>query len=235
MHRIRAITLDLDDTLWAIEPVIARAEKLLWQHLRENHPRIGDRFSADDVHDIRVEVMEEFTDHWHDFRFLRKKVLERIAHAAGYGTDIVQPAFDVFDQARNDVVLFPDVLPHLESLSRDFRLVALTNGNANLESIGIAQYFHDFIASSDVGVSKPAHKIFDVAVAATGYSTKEVLHVGDHPETDIDGAKKAGLRTAWMNRMAAQWPQQLPAPDAEITSLEDLADLVDCVRPDHTD
>lgn len=226
MQGIRAITLDLDDTLWAIEPVIVRAEQQLWQHLSENYSRIDEKFSAEDIYNIRVAVMDEFTDHWHDFRFLRKKSLERIAAAAGYGAEIVDPAFDVFDQARNDVELFADVLPQLESLSRDYKLVALTNGNANLETIGIAKYFHDFIASSDVGVSKPAKKIFEVAVAAAGCSAGEVLHVGDHPETDIEGARQAGLTTAWMNRVSAEWPEQLPSPDAEIKSMIELAELL---------
>ena len=226
MQGIRAITLDLDDTLWAIEPVIVRAESMLWQHLSKNYSRIDEKFSADDIYNIRVAVMDEFADHWHDFRFLRKKSLERIASEAGYGLEIVEPAFDVFDRARNEVDLFVDVMPQLESLSRNFKLVAVTNGNANLDTIGIAEYFHDFISSSDVGVSKPARKIFDVAVAATGCAKEEILHVGDHPETDIDGARKAGLSTVWMNRVSAVWPEHLAAPDAEVKSMTELAELL---------
>ena len=226
MHRIRAITLDLDDTLWAIEPVIIRAEEKLWQHLTEEYPRIASKFSAEDVHEIRLSVMEEFADYWHDFRFLRKKVLERIALTAGYDTDLVEPAFEVFDRARNDVDLFPDVLPHLENLAKNFPLVALTNGNANLDSIGIGHLFHDVVAASDVGVAKPAKSIFDIAVARTGFSASEILHVGDHPETDINGAREAGLRTAWMNRFETDWPEHLPQPDAVVLSVVELAQLL---------
>jgi 2-haloalkanoic acid dehalogenase type II len=227
LHRIRAITLDLDDTLWAIEPVIVRAEKKLWQHLTEEYPRIANKFSAEDMHKIRLSVMEEFADYWHDFRFLRKKVLERIALTAGYDTDLVEPAFDVFDRARNDVDLFPDVLPHLENLAENFPLVALTNGNANLDTIGIGHLFHDVVAASDVGVAKPAKSIFDIAVARTGFSASEILHVGDHPETDIDGAREAGLRTAWMNRFETDWPEHLPQPDAIVLSVVELEQLLE--------
>ncbi len=234
MHRIRAITLDLDDTLWAIEPVIVRAEEKLWQHLSENYPRIASNFSASDVHDVRVSVMEEFSDYWHDFRFLRKKVLERVAQTAGYSTDIVEPAFNVFDRARNDVDLFPDVLPHLETLAQNFALVALTNGNANLETIGIDHLFHDVVMASEVGVAKPAKTIFDTAVARTGFSAGETLHVGDHPEADIDGAREAGLRTAWMNRIDAEWPEHLPEPDAVVTTVAELAQLLEPARRKQT-
>lgn len=230
MHRIRAITLDLDDTLWAIEPVIARAEKKLWQHLARNHPRIEKQFSAADVRDIRETVMAEHTDYWHDFRYLRKKVLQTLAERAGYGDEIVEPAFEVFDRARNEVELFPDVLPHLENLARDFTLIALTNGNANLEVIGIRHFFSDVVTSSDVGVSKPARKIFDIAVSRNGFSQQQVLHVGDHPETDIDGARRAGLRTAWMNRLDAQWPQHLKLPDATVSCVGELVRLLETAR-----
>jgi len=226
LHNIRAITLDLDDTLWAIGPVIQRAEEKLWQHLAENYPRIASSFSADDVHNVRGTVMEEFPDFWHDFRFLRKKVLERLALTAGYSTDLVEPAFNIFDRARNDVLLYPDVQPHLEQLSQDFALIALTNGNANLDVIGISHHFQHVVTASEVGVAKPARPIFDAAILLSGFSREEILHVGDHPETDIDGARQAGLRTAWMNRINANWPAHLAPPDAEVATLKDLAQLL---------
>lgn len=227
MHRIRAITLDLDDTLWEIGPVIVRAEELLWQHLAENYPEIQQNFSQHDVHEIRLSVMDEFPDYLHDFRFLRKKVLERLAQDAGYTADLVEPAFTVFDNARNDVELFPDVLPHLETLSEKFALVALTNGNANLEIIGIDHLFDDVVTASDIGVAKPAKSIFDVAVSRSGFTAAETLHVGDHPETDIDGARQAGLRTVWMNRIDAEWPEHLPEPDAVVQTVADLASILE--------
>jgi len=226
LHRIRAITLDLDDTLWEIGPVIQRAEAKLWDWLAENYPRIATGFSATDVLNIRVSVMDEFVDQQHDFRFLRKKVLERLAQESGYATDLVEPAFEVFDQARNEVELFPDVLSNLELLAQDFRILALTNGNASLQKIGIDHLFHDVITATDVGAAKPAREIFEVAIERSGYSALEILHVGDHPETDIDGAREAGLRTAWMNRTGADWPEHLQQPDVVVTTVTELRSLL---------
>ena len=227
MQRIRAITLDLDDTLWEIEPVIRRAEAKLWQWLAENYPRISTEFSSADVLNIRVSVMEEFADYQHDFRFLRKKVLERLAAESGYAADLVEPAFEVFDHARNDVELFPDVLSNLEALAENFTILALTNGNASLQKIGIDHLFHDAVTATDVGAAKPAREIFEVAIERSGYSAIEILHVGDHPETDIDGARDAGMQTAWMNRTCADWPQHLRRPDAVVTNVADLRKLLE--------
>jgi len=227
LQRIRAITLDLDDTLWEIEPVIRRAEAKLWQWLADNYPRISTNFSATDVLSIRVSVMQEYADQQHDFRFLRKKVLERLAKESGYAADLVEPAFEVFDYARNEVELFPDVLSNLEVLAENFKILALTNGNASLQKIGIDHLFHDAVTASDVGAAKPAREIFEVAIERSGYSAIEILHVGDHPETDIDGAREAGMRTAWMNRTSADWPEHLPQPDVIITTVDELRSLLE--------
>ena len=53
LHRIRAITLDLDNTLWEIDSVIRRTETKLWKWLGENYPRIPEVFSPEDVIALR--------------------------------------------------------------------------------------------------------------------------------------------------------------------------------------
>jgi putative hydrolase of the HAD superfamily len=230
LHRIRAISLDLDDTLWAINPVIYEAEASLWRWLGENYPQVHERFSSRDLLDMRRDVMDEFSDKLHDFRFLRKKVLARVAVESGYDEDMVEPAFDVFDQARNVVELYPDVLPDLEMLYEQFTIVALTNGNANLQTIGIAHLFHGVVTATETGVAKPGRPIFDAAIREAGVSPAEVLHVGDHPETDIDGARRAGMRTAWINRNGDDWPEHLDSPDAVITTITELRELLEAAR-----
>jgi putative hydrolase of the HAD superfamily len=226
VHRIRAITLDLDNTLWEINPVIYRAEETLWAWLGEHYPRIHDQFSANDLIRMREEVTEEFWDRNFDFRFLRKKVLEMVAIRAGYDESLVEPAFSVFDNVRNDVELYPDVLTELEALFSRFTIVALTNGNSNLEKIGIRHLFHGVVTAVGAGAAKPARKIFDIAAAETGVAPDEILHVGDHPETDIDGARQAGFRTAWINRNGEKWPGELPEPDAVVADMKELRQLL---------
>ncbi len=227
MHRIRAITLDLDDTLWAIGPVIMRAEGKLWSWLGEHFPKITEAFSPEESYSLREEVMQNHREQSHDFRFLRRTVLEHMAQTVGYSCDLVDDAFDVFDQARNEVEMFPDVLPALETLSRHFSLVAVTNGNADLERIGIRHLFHDVVTAVDVGVAKPAPPIFLEAVNRAGVCTEETLHVGDHPEIDIVGAQQAGLRTAWINRSGDGWPENVTPPDAIVATMAELLTVLE--------
>lgn len=226
MHRIRAITLDLDDTLWAIEPVIRNAESALWRWLAENYPEIPATFSAGDVVTLREEVIEKYWQKSHDFVYLRKKLLETVAVAAGYSVDIVDPAYAVFDAARNQVEIFPDVIPALEAIGQAYTVIAVTNGNASLEKIGVRHLFHDVVTAARAGSAKPAAAIFHEAVRRADVTAREVLHVGDQPEIDVAGAQDAGLRAAWINRHGSEWPEHLDEPDAIVESMTDLKKLL---------
>jgi putative hydrolase of the HAD superfamily len=98
----------------------------------------------------------------------------------------------------------------------------VTNGNANLESIGIDHLFSEVVTAVMAGAAKPARQVFDLAVQAGGFSAEQTLHVGDHPMYDVDGARSAGLRTAWVNRTASDWPGELLSPDIEVADIGKL-------------
>lgn len=224
LHSINAITLDLDDTLWAIGPVIARAERVLWEWFGEQYPRITDHWDSDKLQELRAAVIQEHKHRVHDLRFLREEVLRRMADAVGYDRSLAASAFAVFDEQRNTVELFPDAMPGLERLAEKYRLIALTNGNACLDRIGIRHLFDDVVTATETGVAKPDARIFAAACERAGLAAENVLHVGDHPELDVEGARLAGMRTAWVNRIDAEWPDALPQPDAEVSTLHELAD-----------
>jgi putative hydrolase of the HAD superfamily len=86
------------------------------------------------------------------------------------------------------------------------------------------------VTAVDAGVAKPARPIFDAAVAKAGVRPDEILHVGDHPETDIEGAKQAGMRTAWINRTEEAWPDHLDEPDVIVTTITELRLHLEGVR-----
>lgn len=231
MHQIRAITIDLDDTLWEIAPVIQRAEAELWDWLRRNCPAVCDHFSADSAVAVREQVIRQYRERTHDYRFLRRMALTRMLETCGYSDAFIDEAFEVFDLFRNRVELFPDVIPALQQLSERFSIVAVTNGNANLETIGIRHLFTDVVSAVEVGAAKPQRRIFDEAVRRAGVSAVETLHVGDHPECDIAGAQAAGLSTAWMNRTGGPWPEHLAAPDAIVATVSELHAILEPAVP----
>ena len=226
MNDIRTITLDLDDTLWAIHPVIKRAEERLYGWIGEHYPRITEMFGPADLQVLRADVLEEFSDRLHDLTFIRRQVLTRLGEAAGYGDSYVNEAFEVFEVARNEVTLYPEAKPALMSLRQRYVLIAVTNGNANLERIGIRDLFDDVVSAAIAGAAKPAPAIFEKAVAVGGASAAQTLHVGDHPLYDVHGAREAGLKAIWVNRNGDEWPDEYRAPDGEVQHVGELDELL---------
>ncbi len=232
MKAIRTITIDLDDTLWAIHPVIERAERKLYDWLSDEYPRVTEMFSKDEITRLRENIVFEYPGKSHDFTFLRRAVLGRLGAAAGYGVEIVDRAMAVFHLSRNDVEVFPEVRPALTALGEHYCVIAVTNGNASLDQIGIRDLFDHVVSASGVGVAKPDRQIFDVAVEAGGADAHETLHVGDHPEVDVVGAQNAGLQSVWVNRHGSDWPDHLQDPDAIVKDIGELLSLLGVQRGD---
>ena len=225
MH-IRAITLDLDDTLWPIEPVMLRAEQRLDAWLREHCPPVADEYPIPAMRALRDQVAAANPDLAHDFTSQRLLCLRSALTPHGYGEAHVEQAFAEFYGARNEVECYSDALPALERLAARFPLVSLSNGNADLERIGIARFFRFSISSRNFGKAKPAAEIFHAACAGLALRPEDVLHVGDDPLTDVVGASRAGLRSAWLNRNGAEWAHPI-SPDVTIGDLNELAQLLD--------
>jgi putative hydrolase of the HAD superfamily len=220
--RIRAISLDLDDTLWPIGPVLALAEQRLDDWLHRHHPQAAAAWPVAALRTLREAVADERPDLAHDYSAQRRLTLERALGTHGLGADAVDAAFEIYYAARNEVDCYADVAPALAVLAARWPLVSVSNGNADLDRIGLRAHFRDCVCARDVGVGKPAPAIFHAACARLGVAPDQVLHVGDDPLLDVAGARAAGLRTAWLNRHGATWPGGDPA-DFEFADLGALA------------
>ena len=223
LGNIRAVAFDLDNTLWDVEPVLERAEARMLEWMKEHCPRIPERVSLEEMRATRLRLAAEEPHRAHDLTYLRIAALARHARECGYDERIANLAFEVFFAARNDLEVFDDVRPALERLRRRYVLATLTNGNADLRRIGIADYFAVSLSARDTGVAKPHPLGFTRLAEALGLRPEEILYVGDDPAVDMEGARAAGLRTAWMNRMGAAWPAELTVADLVIRDCEELA------------
>ncbi len=227
----KALSLDLDDTLWPIWPAIERAEAALDAFLRERCPRTAERFPVPEMRLLREKIAAEYPQYAHDFTRQRKLSLAHALHIAGDDQAHTEDAFEAFYQARNQIEFFPDALPALARLSARFPIAALTNGNADLQRIGIARHFAVQVMARDEGHAKPDAPIFHVTCTRLGVAIDQVLHIGDDPVLDISGAARAGMRTCWINRRQETWPGHLPPPDLQFSTLAALADWLDAHSP----
>jgi putative hydrolase of the HAD superfamily len=219
----KAILFDLDDTLWPIGPVIAEAERLLFDWLLAHAPAVASRHSIASLRQARLDLLEQ-QPHFHlDLGELRRAGLQAAFAEAGEELAKIDAAMDHFHAARNAVTPYPDVLPALARLQERFLVGSITNGVANLEVIGMARHFTVSLAAASFGRAKPDPAIFLAACEALGVAPAEAVYVGDDLRLDVAGAQQAGMRAVWLNRKGGQ--EHLAAgirPDAICADLDQL-------------
>ena len=222
LSKIKAIGLDLDDTLWPIWPTIERAELQLQHWLAQHAPKTALAF-ADPAQ--RMALREAVARHQpaisHDMSALRREMIRGGLRQCGEDPSLAELAFEVFFEYRMRVDLYADALPALQFLAARFPVVALSNGNADVDRVGIGEHFHASLSAHRFGVGKPDVRIFHAAAAAAGVVPEAVLHVGDDPELDVLGALNAGMQTVWLNRSGQVWKHD-QQPHLSVSGLDAL-------------
>jgi 2-haloacid dehalogenase len=122
----------------------------------------------------------------------------------------------------------PDVAAGVRRLAASgLRLVTLTNGAAAvadglLHRAGVREAFEQLLTVEDAALWKPAAAPYEYAARQCRVDVGAMLLVAVHP-WDIDGAARAGLQTAWVNRTGGTYPAYYNTPDRTVTGIDDLA------------
>ena len=226
-RQIKLLSFDLDDTLWPCMPTILAAEQAHYRWLNENVPAITSRYDIKQLREKRLALMVQ-NPYWaHDLSKVRTESLLALSEELDCGTDWVEAAFQVFYEARQDVTLFEDVEPVLDRLAKKYRMMALTNGNADISHTGISHWFEFAISAAEVGAKKSEPLIYQIALSQAGISARHGVHIGDDPVQDVLGAHRAGMISVWLNRKKKRWTQTNFQPDVEISSLHELPCLLE--------
>ncbi len=119
--------------------------------------------------------------------------------------------------------LYPDTIPLLEKLSKDgFAMALVSNAPPDtgkaVDALGLPHYLKTVVISGVVGYSKPHPEIFRIALRQAGVQPGETIHVGDLYESDVVGARNAGIEGILIDRDGTQTGLDCP----RITSLEEV-------------
>lgn len=224
---LKLVTFDLDDTLWDVAPVMHNAEARLRDWLAREAPRLGP-VPVEHLWAIRSRLLAAEPALRHRLSELRRRLLHHALLEAGYPDDEAAPlaeqGFQTFLAARHEVDFFPDVHTTLEWLAERFILGVITNGNAEVGRLGLADYFRFAVSAEAVGVGKPDPAPFAKALTLAGVQPHQAAHIGDHPGDDIAGALNAGWRAVWFNPRGLSWGESA-VPHAEVSRLRDLPAL----------
>ena len=241
MPIIRVITLDWGDTLAANVgmPYLTtqrRAFSGLAEDLRELGGAVEERFVQRCLDELAVQwkasIDPSRNPEHREFDFAG--MLAGWAAGSGVPLPAAMPAIDrCTDTLTDTVVVFAETAPALRQLrEQGLRLGILSHvpwpGDACRRWFarhGLAGLVDFYSLSCEVGWIKPNPLHFQHAVTLAGCTPAEILHVGDHPDRDIAGARLAGLRTCLRHTEGIY--QSIAQADAEILHLSELPGVVE--------
>lgn len=229
LQPISVLSFDLDDTLYPNAAVIAGAELAMQQQLQR---LLGDvSYNQPDYWwQQRQLLAAQQPQVRHDVSRWRLLALEQGLVAQGHrrcsAGDIAEVAMLAFLQARSHIQLAPTVRPLLSQLANHFKLIAITNGNADLQRMGIADLFQFALRAGPDGRMKPYPDLFLQAANRLQVPPAQILHIGDHPNSDVQGALNAGCQTCWLKLSPDSQSQLRTLPQLEIQHLTELAALL---------
>jgi HAD superfamily hydrolase (TIGR01549 family) len=195
--RFSLITFDLDDTLWDARPVLERAEQAVTAWFTRHCPRVLPELERAPMLERRKALLQERPDLHHRIGALRQEAMRRALLNSGESETSAErlavEAFAVFIAARHAVEPFTDVDEILSRLKTQYTLAALTNGNADIFRMDLGQHFAFAYRAEDLMASKPDAAPFEAALKRTGIDVTQMVHIGDHPEHDVEGAQRLGI------------------------------------------
>lgn len=229
--KIKAITFDLDDTLYDNRPVIKLAEAQFIASLQE---QLKIALTLDEFNQFKAQCAIEDPDIVHDVITWRMAAILNLFHSYQLNLDkkhlqIAQQAMDVFVHYRHQIDVDVKVHQLLSELKKQYRLATITNGNVEVDQIGLSPYFDFALRAGLEGKSKPEPDLFLKAQSIWQLPADSILHVGDNFATDVLGAYSSNLQTCWLCETdQVEIPQdQLHCVNLKIQSILDLRCLLD--------
>ncbi len=238
---IKAISFDLDDTLYSNGPVMAAIEQKMVAYFAKLLPEHSQVFDTTFWFAFKKQAIKQHNDLAHDVVIVRYESYRLGLLALGkndaFADKHAKAALDYFIALRSDFSVPEQSIQLLECLSKRYPLAAISNGNVDTNTLGISKYFQQIyhagyqqregveVVKSSLLKHKPAQDMFAVVCQNLAIEPHELLHVGDCGNADIFGALTAGCQTAYLPKYGVgKALKQLP--HIELACVSDLTRLV---------
>ena len=228
-HQIKAISFDGDMTLWDFDKVMRNSLAHALTELRSRLPAgICADLTVDRMIEIRNTVAEEVKGKRVTLERVRLEAFRRtIATVGSNNHELAAHLNSVYLKHRfENIELYPDVLPLLDAVAGRYVLGLISNGNGYPERCGLQGRFAFVILAQNVRVEKPDPAIFQAACREACCSPEQLMHIGDSLAADVEGARRAGAVSAWLNRDRKPNHTDI-RPDHEIHSLIEIKNFLD--------
>ena len=225
--RYRAVLFDALGTLVELEPPSPRLRATL-------EARHGIQVSEQEARAAMLAEMSFYREHHAEgsdprsLAGLRRRcasvLRERLPQAGTLSLDEVTEL--LLDAIR--FTPYPDAAYALAALREaGARLGVVSNWDSSLprvlSNVGLGAVLSTVVTSAEVGVTKPDPRIFEIALERLRCDPEEAVFVGDSLETDVAGARAAGMRAFLLDRSAGG---ERDGAEERIFSLTDLLSLL---------
>jgi putative hydrolase of the HAD superfamily len=207
MKLYRHIFFDLDHTLWDFE---TNSRQALMQIFESHELPAKGIDSFEKFHEKYMPINDRYWARYHNGLVNKESV-----RVGRFYDTLVECGLDDETLARNmagDYIeisprmkaLFPGAVEILNYLHQKYTLHLITNGFAEVQWIkvehsGLKPFFEHIIISEEVGTQKPDKAIFEIAMQRANTNNLECIMIGDNYNTDIVGAKNAGIDQVFFN------------------------------------
>lgn len=229
----KVLSFDLDDTLYDNVPVISNAETRFALYICQKYSLPVYTGDSAFWSKMRKSCLDKDPRLENDMSLWRKRSLQCGLQTFGFNVDEKNLEEEVkeFVRIRSEITVPTSSLDLLSDLKKKYPLVALSNGNSDLEQDGLAPFFDFDLRPSYFGArSKPAPDLFLQTANFFQIKPCEILHIGDDPLTDVQGAEGAGCQCVWLCGGIAgkneRWKKIRTLPHAVINSLDELRTLL---------
>lgn len=235
MSDLKAVFFDVNDTLWD-------RSACAWQVMQVILPRFLAHLPTEEPQEVlhRFNVVFMELPRKEHLRRSRPFSVRRRFQALLDSYDVSKKGLaremtHIYDQTRRLMMrrfLREDAVKLLQELGRrGLQRGVVVNGQAarqrhRVQSLGLDRHLEHVVLADAEGYSKPDVRVFRRALELAGAAGVEALFVGDSPITDVLGASRAGLRTAWFRTGNRGLPVGFPDPDFTVTHLSEILDLL---------
>jgi 2-haloacid dehalogenase len=220
---VKALAFDAYGTLFDVFSVTALGEELF--------PGKGDALAhLWRLKQLQYSALRSLMGRHRDFWQLTEDAL--VYAARSLGLDLTPDKRRCLLDAYLTLAAFPDVKPGLQAIrARGLRLAILSNGEPRMleaaaRSAGIIDLLDAILSVEEVKIFKPSPRVYQMAPERLQVRPAELGFVSSNA-WDVAGAGSTGLETFWIQRRAAEPPEELGFPaDHIVHTIIDLAPLV---------
>ncbi len=231
MNKYKHIFFDLDHTLWDFETNSKQALRQIFEEQKLSERGVP---SYEKFHSTYLPINDRYWARYHNQIVTKEKLrlgrfLDTLREFNIDDTALAETmAQSYLDISPKMTALFADAMDVLKYLQEKYALHLITNGFAEVQWIkiehsGLKPFFEHIIISEEVNTQKPAKEIFEIAMERAKTTAAESVMIGDNYNTDIVGARNAGMDQIFFNPKKNRKREPVTF---EITTLIELKEIL---------